>query len=112
MTTSEPRWLSLMRAEAARTSIQALADRLGYSRTGVSLVLAGKYPGKTDRIAKVATLALEQAVDCPYLGKPLAGHECRASATAKAPMHNPMKLSHWRACQQCIHNPKFGGRNE
>lgn len=112
MTTSDIRWLTLLRTEADRTSIQATADRIGYSRTGVSLVLAGKYPGKTDRIARATLSALEQAVDCPYLGEPLAGHECRASATAKAPTHNPMKLSHWRACQQCIHNPKFGGSND
>ncbi|VVE59858.1 regulatory protein, LacI [Pandoraea captiosa] len=111
MTISEPRWLVLLRAEAGRTSIQAVATRIGYSRTGVSLVLAGKYPGKTDRIAKAALQALEEAVDCPYLGQPLAGHECRANAMAKTPTHNPMKLSLWRACQQCIHNPKFGGSN-
>ena len=33
MTNAEPRWLSLLRAEAKRTSIAAAAKRIGYSRT-------------------------------------------------------------------------------
>ena len=44
-------WRSLLIGEAARTSIAATARRLGYSRTAVSLVLAGKYPGSTDKLA-------------------------------------------------------------
>lgn len=101
MTTSDARWLDLLRAEAARTSIGAVADRLGYSRTAVSLVLSGKYSGKTDRIAKAVIELLEQAVACPYLGQPIAADLCRSHATGPAPTHNPLKMAHWRACQQC-----------
>jgi len=105
MTTSEPRWLTLLRAEAERTSIAATADRLGYSRTSISLVLAGKYPGQTDRVAK-AVVQLLEVQECPHLRSPLPEAECRTIALGPAPTHHPMKLGHWRACQRCPNRPK------
>ncbi|WP_293766799.1 XRE family transcriptional regulator [uncultured Aquitalea sp.] len=105
MTTFEPHWLSLLRTEAERTSMRAVASRLGYSATTISLVLAGKYPGKTDRIAK-ASLALLDLVVCPHARKTMTQAECRSLACGAAPTHHPMKLSHWRACQRCPNRPK------
>jgi len=100
MTTSEPRWLALLRAEAKRTSNVAVAKRLGYSRTTISLVLAGRYPGGTERIA-AAVLAELDARDCPYLQQSIQAVECHDIAFGSAPTHHPMKLAHWRACQHC-----------
>lgn len=105
MTTSEPRWLTLLRAEAERTSMRAVAGRLGYSPTAISLVLAGKYAGKPDRIAKAA-LALLDVVECPHTGQTMPLVECRTIAHGSAPMHHPMKLGHWRACQRCPNRPQ------
>lgn len=102
-TTSDPRWLALMRQEVDRTSRQALADRLGYSRTTVSLVLSGTYPGNPDKIAAKAIEVLEPvlAVDCPYLGEQLPIKQCVEYSSQRAPTHHPTKMGHWRACQQC-----------
>lgn len=105
MTTSEPRWLGLLRTEAERTSIAAIAGRLGYSRTSISLVLAGKYPVKPDRIA-ASVVALLEVVECPHAKQTLPLAECRDIATAQAPTHHPMKLGHWRACQRCPNRPQ------
>lgn len=105
MTTSEPRWIALLRAEARRTSMRAVASALDYSPTTVSLVLAGKYPGKTDRIAK-AVMSLLDVVECPHIGQSMPLAECHVLALAPAPTHHPMKLSHWRSCQGCPHRPK------
>ncbi|WP_413672289.1 hypothetical protein ACEN9H_23515 [Massilia cellulosiltytica] len=107
-TTSEPRWLSLMHEEAKRTNKQALADRLGYSRTTVSLVMSGTYPGNTDKIAAKAIEVLEPVLvlDCPYLGVQLPKEQCVEYATQRAPTHHPTKMAHWRACQQCQNNCK------
>lgn len=107
-TTSDPRWLALMREEAARTSKRCLAERLGYSRTTVSLVLSGSYPGGTDKIAARAAEVLElpAEVPCPYLGQTLSIADCRAYSTQRAPTHHPQKMAHWRACQQCQNNCK------
>lgn len=105
MTASEPRWLTLLRAEAKRSSMRAVAGRLGYSAATVSLVLAGKYAGKTDRVAKAA-LALLDVVECPHARQTLPLAECRSIALGSAPTHHPMKLGHWRACQRCPSRPK------
>jgi len=100
MTTSEPRWLALLRAEAKRTSTVAVAKRLGYSRPTISLVLAGRYPSPTDRVA-AAVLAELDARDCPHLQQPISATECHGVAFSPAPTHHPLKLAHWRACQNC-----------
>ncbi|MCD5362767.1 XRE family transcriptional regulator [Chromobacterium aquaticum] len=108
MKTSETRthWLDLLRAEAERTSMRSVAARLGYSLTTISLVLSGKYPGRPDKIAKAVIELLEQAVACPYLGQTIAADLCRSHATGPAPTHNPLKMAHWRACQQCQNRRK------
>lgn len=111
MTTSEiaapaPHWLTVLKAEADRTSMGVVANRVGYSRTSISLVLAGKYPGKTDRIAEAVMDKLVTAVDCPYLGESLPAEVCRQHATGPAPTHNPLKLAHWRTCRQCPQQPQ------
>jgi hypothetical protein len=88
--------------------MRALAARLDYSRTTVSLVLSGTYPGNTDRIAEraIAVLELPQVVQCPYLGQELTIAACRDYSTQRAPTHHPTKMAHWRACQQCQNNCK------
>lgn len=103
MTTSEPRWMQLLRTEAARTSIGSVAARLDYSRTSISLVLSGKYPGNTERIeAKtIATLESEAALICPYVGERITAIRCRENSTRRAPTHNPTSMNHWSACQRC-----------
>lgn len=98
-------WLALLQAEADRTNIATVAKLLGYSRTSISLALAGKYPGGTERIAKVVLDKLDRLA-CPHLGEGLAVSECRAIATSAAPTHHPIKLSHWRACQRCPNRPQ------
>lgn len=105
LTTSEPRWMELLRAEVARTNIAAAAARIGYSRTTISLVLARKYPGKPDKIAAAALAELEPAlmVDCPHVGGSIGVAVCQATSSQRAPTHNPTKMHHWRACRQCPH---------
>jgi transcriptional regulator with XRE-family HTH domain len=103
MTTSDPRWLELLRAEADLTSRAAVADRIGYSRTTISLVLSGKYPGNTDKIAAKALAGLEPVltVACPYLGVEIEAAACNQHSGQRAPTHNPAKMNHWKACHQC-----------
>lgn len=105
MTISEERWILLLRAEAQRSSMRAVAHRLGYSPSAISLVLAGKYPGKPDRIAK-AVLALLDVVACPHAMQSMTQEACRTIALGVAPTHHPMKLGHWRACQRCPSRPQ------
>ena len=103
MTTSEPRWLALLRAEANRTSIGRAAIRVCYSRTAISLTLDQKYTGDLVKMASrvLAALELPMAVACPYLLLNLPTAMCNDFSTRRAPTHNPFAMQHWRACQQC-----------
>ena len=109
MMTSEPRWLKLLRAEAERTSIGKVAIRVGYSRTAISQVLAGKYPGDMAKLERMALAALELplAVACPFLKLNLPTTMCREFSTKAAQIHNPVAMQHWRACQQCPHKAEL-----
>lgn len=100
----DPNWFQLLKDEASRTSVTKVAQRLGYSRTTISLVLSGKYPGEPDKVAARVTKVLAQSVLCPYLGVDLPAEECRANHHRRAPTHNPTKMQHWRHCQNCPHN--------
>lgn len=104
MPTSD-RWLPLLRDEAERSSIAAAAALLGYSRTSISLVLAGKYPGDTGRIARCVLAKLDKQ-SCPHLGELISTASCREIALAAAPTHHPLKLGHWRECQRCPKRPQ------
>ena len=55
------------------------AAELGYSGTTLSLIVHGKYAGKTDRVA-AAVAARYETVACPYQGKTIPLHECRSTA--------------------------------
>ncbi|MGD9611179.1 MAG: LacI family transcriptional regulator [Desulfovibrionaceae bacterium] len=105
-------WRSLLIGEAARTSIAATARRLGYSRTAVSLVLAGKYPGRTDRLA-AKVLAELGRVTCPHLGREVTPGDCALNG-GRMPTSSPAALRLWRACQTCphntIHRPETAGK--
>lgn len=114
MTTSnavqEPRWLQLVREAVGSTNRAAVASRLGYSRTTISLVVAGKYPGRIDKIAKKAIEVLEPPVTvaCPHLSEEIPVEQCIQFAQRKVPTHNPQKMAHWRACQECQNRCKKG----
>lgn len=97
-------WLELLRAEAEATSMKKAAERLGISRTAVSLCLAERYPASTENIEAKVLDVLGQ-VDCLALGEPITPTMCRSHRERKAPLHNPVAMQIWRACQHCPHNP-------
>lgn len=101
-------WLNLLRDAAETTSIQAVADELTklgnkpIGRTAISLVLAGKYPAKTDRI-ETLVLTRYGRVQCPYLNEEISFADCRNHHNREAPTSSPYAMRHWRACQECPH---------
>ena len=96
-------WFVTLQAEVANSSRQAVADKLGYSRTTISLVMSGKYPGKTDEVASRVAERLG-GFACPYDGQTITPEQCRKSAKEAAPTHNPSKMAKWSACQNCQRN--------
>ena len=93
-------WFALLKARIAAASLRQVAAELGYSGTTLSLIVHGKYAGKTDRVA-AAVAARYETVACPYQGKTIPLHECRDTASGKVPTHNPIKMQQWLACQKC-----------
>ncbi len=95
--------MTLLREQVAARSITAVALELGVSRTAVSLVLSGKYPGKTDNMA-ARIIDVFARVRCPYSGRMVSPAEC-AQRTGTMPMGSPGALRWWRMCQECEHKP-------
>ena len=100
-------WFATLTAEVAASSRQVVADKLGYSRTTISLVMSGKYPGKTDEVAARVTERLG-GFACLYDGQTVTLEQCRKNAKEAAPTHNPAKMARWSACQNCCKNGNGG----
>lgn len=109
LTYKNERWFLLLQAAVKESSVTAVAARLSagysrtYSRTAVSLVIAEKYPAKTDKIA-ARVIELFDRWQCPYLNTDITGEDCRAIHSGPTPSHDPARLSHRRVCRTCTHN--------
>lgn len=100
-----PDWLTLLRAEAARSNITQAAKKLGYSRTAVSQALSGTYGAGTDRLAAKVALVLGR-VPCPGAGREVSVVECRELRSRPMPTGNRNAFRSWQACQTCSHRPR------
>ena len=98
-------WINTLRAACGDSSIGQVAIQLGYSRTAVSLALAGRYPGDTRHLAR-QVMAKLAVVQCPHSDQTISIAECHATASGRAPAHNPAKMALWRTCQRCQNNCK------
>lgn len=93
-----PEWMHLLDRAVAATSVAEVARRLGVARSSLSLLINGKYPGGTSKMAERVMDAL--ASPCPVYGGPITAEAC-ASRRAPMPTSNPYALRQWRACQLC-----------
>ena len=96
-------WLELLRNAVEKSSMTAVAGKLDVSRTAISLVLSGKYPAKTNKIAVKVLNAYARLV-CPHTGTDINHAECSALSTSAVPTSSPQAMRHWRACQSCAFN--------
>lgn len=99
-------WKEILACEVAKTSKEAAAQKIGYSRTAVHLALNGGYKGSTDNLAAAVMKHLGAGVLCPYLGEGITQDDCKAHHTRMMPQSNARALRLWRACQTCKHNAK------
>jgi hypothetical protein len=104
----EPEWLAALRAEAKRSSIAEVARLVGISRTAASLVLAGKYPARTDHIEASVMSRLCHRVVCPGLGRDIAMDECRDWAAKPYAATNSQRIHMYQACRRCPLRPEEG----
>lgn len=97
-----PKWRRLLQAAVEVASITDVAAKIGLSRTAISLVMGGKYPAKTDKIA-ARVLDVYDRIVCPHSGDEITHIACRALSTSSVPTSSPQAMRHWRACQSCLH---------
>lgn len=96
-------WMSLLQDAVAKTSMTAASEKLNVSRTTISLVLSGKYPARTGKIA-ARVLDVYARLTCLHTCVEISHAECRALAASAVPTSSPQAMRHWRACQSCTHN--------
>lgn len=101
----EPR--ALVEAAIERLgSKKAVAEKIGYSRSSLSLALSGGYrSGSLDKLEQAIRDALADTIPCPHLGVDLAPAACADYRALPLQTANPQSVRHWQACRFCPHNP-------
>lgn len=100
-------WMTLLQQaiDADPRGIAGVADAIDVARPTLSLVVNGKYPAKTDKVA-AKVLAVYDRLDCPHLGESITRAVCAGHARRAAPTSSPRDMRHWRACRSCSHKPQ------
>ena len=99
-------WKTLLNTAIERSNISAVASELGYSRTTISLVHSGRYPGETRHVER-RIYEVYSRVECPFTGGEISIMQCAERACGEAPTSSPMALKHWMACQRCSRRPEM-----
>lgn len=102
------RAMALLRAAVARSSVAAVARRLGYSRPAVTMVLGGTYAGRPDTLLARALDRLT-ARRCPHLGTEIPSLECAQHRSRPMPTGSRSAFRHWQACRACPHGDEAHG---
>lgn len=99
-----PEWIAALSDFALKHGFRAAGDQIGYSPSVVSLVLAGRYPGRLDRVEAATRKVLIDGIrSCPVLGQIVAG-TCRRYLSPEPPTASPLALTVWKACRDgCPH---------
>lgn len=100
-----PLFVRLLAAEVAVSNKTKAAQRIGMSRTAVSLILSNRYA--TPSTAGVERRVMETLgrIECVALDVTVTAEQCQSYREKPAPTHNPQAMQHWRACQHCPNNP-------
>jgi hypothetical protein len=107
----DPDWLAALRAAARDASIARAGAAIGMSRTAVSLVLSGTYPGATIRVEARVRAKLMGQVNCPGLDRSITIDRCRDQATKPFSATSGRAAALWRACRTCPHS-RIGGSHD
>jgi len=103
-------WMQILRdaVRADPRGATGVAERMGVSRPAVSLLLAGRYPAGTERMAALVLERLGRRT-CPHTGEEIGPEVCDGWAVRPMPTSNPYDLQQWRACRRCEHYPTQSG---
>lgn len=104
-------WFILLTQAAEASSCTEVARKLGVSRTSISLLLAGKYPGNTERMKK-RIIAMFGGHICPQSGLRVDSSQCQRRRAEPMPTANPHVLHQWRECASCNYFNNSGEKHD
>lgn len=100
-----PLFVRLLAAEVAASNKTKAGERIGMSRTAVSLILANRYASPSTAGVERRVMETLGRIDCVALGEVINTDQCQSYREKPAPTHNPQAMQQWRACQHCPINP-------
>ena len=100
-----PHWIELLAAEVEASNMTRAGERIGMSRSAVSLALANRYPSPNTTGVEQRVIEALDGTHCPAQEAVITSDQCRSYRQRQAPTHNPMAMRAWRTCQNCPHNP-------
>lgn len=90
-------------AAVSASSRAAVALEIDYSRTTISMYLAGKYGAGVEKL-EAAIRARYDRYRCHHTGQEISGPDCTRRASAPRPFGGRAKAAKWLVCQSCQHN--------
>lgn len=100
-----PLFVLLLAAEVAASNRTKASQRIGMSRTAVSLILANRYASPSTSGVERRVMNTLGRINCVALDSVITTEQCQTYREKPAPTHNPQSMHHWRACQHCPTNP-------
>lgn len=100
-----PLFVTLLAREVEQSNRTRAGERIGMSRTAVTLVLQNRYPSPTTQGVERRVMDALGRIGCVALDQEITAEQCQNYRQRQAPTHNPMAMQHWRACQHCPNNP-------
>ncbi len=92
--------LTLAQNAIDASSITAVALKIGFSRTALSLYMNDKYPAEPEAIESAIRTRFDQ-YPCNFTNEVITGQDCQQRANQPKPFGGRAKLTHWLACQSC-----------
>lgn len=100
-----PLFVRLLAAEVAVSNKTKASQRIGMSRTAVSLILSNRYASPSTAGVERRVMETLGRIDCVALDQVINTDQCQSYREKPAPTHNPQAMQQWRACQYCPINP-------
>ncbi len=100
-----PLFVRLLAAEVAVSNKTKAGQRIGMSRTAVSLILANRYASPSTAGVERRVMETLGRIECVALDADVTNDQCQTYREKPAPTHNPQAMQQWRACQHCLINP-------
>jgi hypothetical protein len=100
-----PLFVRLLAAEVAVSNKTKASQRIGMSRTAVSLILDNRYSSPSTAGVERRVMETLGRIECVALGEEINSDQCQSYREKPAPTHNPQAMQYWRACQHCPINP-------